>query len=386
MLKTILRLILLLIIFPVIIFYHQGCTEQPEPDHLKPAEVEEDEDDKPDLIEKFIESMSLRQKAAALVIVGLEEDMVTPNLEDRWRSFPFGGVIIYERNIIKDEWLVDFTNELQDLVPSGRSLLICIDEEGGSVSRIPEMDFPSASEMGNMSVEEVYSIGLEMAERLAGYGVNMNLAPVLDIKTDSRNLVIGNRSFSSDPALVTSHGISFFRGLNDGGIISVGKHFPGHGSTVEDSHLELPVLNKNLEELLSFELIPFQKGIEAGIPVIMTAHIVVSGVDDKPATMSAELIGLLRNDFGYEGVIISDDLEMAALTDNYSWEEIILGTFMAGVDLLLIGQDREMQEEAVIIIENAYNQGLITEDRLNRSLYRILKLQDDFNLLTAYTP
>ena len=220
-----------------------------------------------------------------------------------------------------------------------------------------------------------------MAEKLLAYGINMNLAPVLDINIDWRNKVIGNRSFSSEPVIVSIYGRALFTGLIKGGVIPVGKHFPGHGSTLVDSHFELPVLAKTRDELFALEIIPFREAVEAGIPMIMTAHIAVTGIDDQPATMSAEVINILREELFFEGVIISDDLEMGALTNNYSWEEIVLNSFLAGIDLLLVGHSSELQEEAVHILEKAYIEGIISDERLNSSLRRILKLQENFNIL-----
>jgi len=226
-----------------------------------------------------------------------------------------------------------------------------------------------------MNEEEVFEIGKAMADQLSLIGINMNLAPVLDINVNPDNQVIGNRSFGNDPEVVSTYGIAFFKGLEKGGLLAVGKHYPGHGSTKVDSHYELPVLDKTEEDLFAFELIPFRNAVKAGIPVIMTAHLVVSGIDDRPATMSKPLIELLRSDLGFEGVIISDDLLMGALTENYSWPEIVLETYMAGVDLLLIGSDIEKQMEAVHLLEAAYLEGLITDERLDSSLRRIMAIQ-----------
>lgn len=350
-----------------------SCARQADPVLVTEEETVIDE---PDWISEALEVMTLRQKIAALIIVGLEDTAVNDLIRQKWSQYPFGGVIIYERNYIKDEWLKEFTADLRDLALPNHPLLVCIDEEGGSISRLPGERFPSAADMAQMSEEEVFLIGGQMAEKLKGYGININFAPVLDVNIDPRNTVIGSRSFGSDPEVVSSYGIALFKGMLDqGGVIPVGKHYPGHGSTLVDSHLELPVLEKNRAELLAFEMIPFRRAVEAGIPMVMTAHLVVSGIDSKPATMSKEIIAMLRSDLGFNGVIISDDLEMGALTENYSWEEIIVETFMAGVDLLLIGHSDELQAEAVRILEEAYAEGKITEERLNSSLRRVMEMQ-----------
>ncbi len=366
------RRILICLLFALFTVTIVSCARQAEP-----VSVTEEETviDQPDWIAEALEAMTLRQKIAALIVVGLEDTAVNDQIRQKWSQYPFGGVIIYERNYIKDEWLKEFTADLRELALPNHPLLVCIDEEGGSISRLPGERFPSAADMAQMSEEEVLLIGGQMAGKLKSYGINVNFAPVLDVNIDPRNTVIGSRSFGSDPEVVSSFGIALFKGMLDQGVIPVGKHYPGHGSTLVDSHLQLPVLDKDRAELLAFEMIPFRRAVEAGIPMIMTAHLVVSGIDSKPATMSKEIIAMLRSDLGFGGVIISDDLEMGALTENYSWEEIIIETFMAGVDLLLIGHSDELQAEAVHILEEAYAEGMITEERLNSSLRRVMEMQ-----------
>jgi beta-N-acetylhexosaminidase len=328
-----------------------------------------------DPIGEIIDKMTLRQKISGLIVVGIEETSVNERVRQRWSEYPFGGVILFERNIIREDWLRELTGDLQSLSSPEYPLIICIDEEGGAITRLPGESFPAAADMAKMSRNEVFMVGQAVGKKLKEYGVTMNLAPVLDVNIDPRNTVIGNRSFSSDPEIVSSFGMAFYQGMADSGVTAVGKHYPGHGSTLVDSHVALPVLDKNVEELYKLELIPFVRAVEANIPVIMTAHLLVSGVDDKPATMSKKLIDILRNDIGFDGVIISDDLEMGALTENYSWPEIVIGTFSAGVDLLLISHSPELQAEAVHILEEAYKEGKISDEHLNSSLRRVLEIK-----------
>lgn len=357
----------------VMILFVPGCTEQNATDDF----VEENPLVDEDPIGEIIKNMTLRQKIAGLIIVGLEETSVNERVRQRWSDYPFGGIILFERNFIRDDWLKDFTSELQSLGLPDYPLIICIDEEGGAISRLPGENFPAAADMAMRSEGEVYNIGQAMGEKLISYGINTNLAPVLDVNVDPRNTVIGNRSFGSDPKMVSNYGVAFYQGLANSGVMAVGKHYPGHGTTLVDSHIALPVLDKSIEELYLFELIPFIKAVEAGIPIIMTAHLVVSGLDDTPATMSIKLIEILRNKIGFDGVIISDDLEMGALTENYSWEEIVVGTFSAGVDLLLISHSPGLQTEAVDFLEDAYKQGIISDERIDSSLRRVLKVRSN---------
>jgi len=364
--------LLILVGFIVLII---GCSGDSDPVLPLEEEVVEEE---PDRIEKVITEMSLRQKIAGLIIVGLDSNQVDDQVEQMWAEYPFGGVIIYERNYIREDWLKDFIAELKDLSNPEFPLLVCIDEEGGSISRLPGETFPAAAEMARLSEDDVYQVGQAMAEKLNGFGIMVNFAPVLDINTDPQNTVIGSRSFGGDPDIVSTYGRALFRGMESQGVISVGKHYPGHGSTLIDSHVDLPVLEKNKDELFAFEIIPFQKAVEAGIPMIMTAHLVVSGIDDKPATMSKTLVDILRRDLKFEGVIVSDDLEMGALTENYSWDETIVETFLAGTDLLLIGHSYNLQVEAVHILEEAFHAGVFGDERLNSSLRRVMEMQENY--------
>jgi beta-N-acetylhexosaminidase len=364
------RYVYLLLVFVLILI--SGCSGGSDPGLPPEEEVVENE---PDRIEKAISEMSLRQKIAGLIIVGIEGTSVNDWIKEMWAEYPFGGVIIYERNFIREDWLKEFISELSDLSNPEYPLLVCTDEEGGSITRLPGETFPNAAELAQMNEEEVYQTGQAMAEKLNDYGIKVNFAPVLDINIDPRNTVIGSRSFGSDPELVSTFGIALYRGMESNGVISVGKHYPGHGSTLADSHIELPVLDKNREELYAFELIPFHRAVEAGIPMIMTAHLIVSGIDDKPATMSKALIGILRDELQFDGVIVSDDLEMGALTENFSWDDIIVETFLAGVDLLLIGHSYDAQVDAVRILEEAYDAGIISDERLNSSLRRVMEIR-----------
>jgi beta-N-acetylhexosaminidase len=363
----------------VVTCFVSGCSERIGNDEIldeiPAAEV--------DPIDEIIKSMTLRQKIAGLIIVGLEETLVNELIRQRWSEYPFGGVILFERNYIRDDWLKDFTSELQLLTASDYPLIICIDEEGGAISRLPGEIFPTAAEMAMMTEGDVLQVGRAIGEKLIGYGINTNLAPVLDVNVDPRNTVIGKRSFGSDPIMVGEYGVAFYKGLADSKVIAVGKHYPGHGSTLVDSHIALPVLDKNFAELKAFELIPFIKAVEADIPIIMTAHLVVSGIDDKPATMSRKMIEILRNEIGFDGVVISDDLEMDALVENYDWKEIVVGTFTAGVDLLLISHSPELQAEAVVILEEAYKEGIINDEMIDQSLSRVLKVRSTFKQVEA---
>ncbi len=221
-----------------------------------------------------------------------------------------------------------------------------------------------------------------LAEVLNEFGYNMNFAPVLDVNSNPRNPVIGDRSFGSDPYQVAKLGISTMHGMMDNGIIPVVKHFPGHGDTVVDSHKALPKVETTLEALRNVELVPFQKAIEEGADAVMVAHILFPALDpDYPSSMSKAIItGLLRNEMQFEGVIITDDLTMGAIANDYTIPEAAVQSFIAGSDLLLVVRDYEDQINTFNALIKAIETGEITEERLNESVKRILTLKEKYSV------
>lgn len=210
----------------------------------------------------------------------------------------------------------------------------------------------------------------------------MNFAPVLDVNSNPNNPVIGDRSFGADPEQVANLGTSTMHGMMDNGIISVVKHFPGHGDTVVDSHKVLPKIEASLERLRQMELIPFQKAIKEGVDAIMVAHLLIPALDHLyPSSMSKAVItDLLRNEMAFNGVVITDDLTMGAIVNEYTVAEAALQSFIAGSDLLLIVGGYEDEISAIETLMSAVETGSITEDRLNESLKRILSLKEKYDV------
>jgi beta-N-acetylhexosaminidase len=221
---------------------------------------------------------------------------------------------------------------------------IAIDQEGGNVHRMPApfTHFPAAARVGEKgNADLARRLGRAAAEELRLVGINLNFAPVLDVDSNPANPVIGDRAFGSEPKRVMEIGSAWMQGLRDGGIIPCGKHFPGHGDTEQDSHLELPTVNKSWEEFKSVDLPPFAHACRNRIECLMTAHVRYSALDpDLPATLSEPIItGLLRRQLGYDGVVFSDDMEMKAISDNHGVEESASLAVEAGVDVLLFCHD-----------------------------------------------
>jgi beta-N-acetylhexosaminidase len=312
-----------------------------------------------------------------LFIVGIPGPQLDARTRRTLERLHVGGVILFRRNVDTPAQIAALTADLHAL-PS--QPLVAIDHEGGRVLRLgePFTQFPPAATIGRTGDAAVaFRVGQAMAEELAAVGIDLNFAPVLDVHSNPSNPVIGDRAFGSDPALVGELGIAMMRGLQAGGVIPCGKHFPGHGETEKDSHLELPVVRRSRAELERTELVPFRAAIAAGVPMLMTAHVMYPVLDpEHPATMSrAILTDLLRTELQFEGVIASDDLEMRAIADHQEIGAAALATLRAGADALLVCQDLRQAERAIEAITRAVADGSLPVEMVNAAAHRIERLR-----------
>jgi beta-N-acetylhexosaminidase len=326
--------------------------------------------------------LSLSEKIGQLFMVGFEGTEVTPELAAWLATYGWGGVIIFGRNVESPAQLMALTQGLQASVGTRDHLplLIAVDQEGGRVARLraPFTAFPSAAKVGATGSELVaYEVGRSVASELRAVGINMDMAPVLDVLTNPANTVIGDRAFSAEPRCVADLGAAFMRGIHAAGVLAVGKHFPGHGDTWLDSHVALPVCERTVPQLKACELLPFQGAIAAGLEVIMTAHVIYQAWDPHhPATLSAAILGgILRGEMRFSGVIITDDLEMAAIVETAPWEQVPLRALLAGVDLLLICHHRQRQEQAYECVLRAVQRGELPELLVDRAVARVQTLK-----------
>lgn len=266
-----------------------------------------------------------------------------------------------------------------------------MDEEGGRVSRLPDQ-FPRLPVNGDIgrigSATLANQVGQILAQRVKGLGFNVNYAPVLDINSNPDNPVIGNRSYGADPDLVTRLGLEAMKGIQSQGVISVIKHFPGHGDTAVDSHVGLPQVEADLERLRTFELLPFREAIKTGADMVMTAHILLPKLDPQhPATLSQRIIsGLLREELQFGGVVITDDLCMAAIKDNYDLGEAAVQAISAGVDIVTVCHDYENYITVLNALRDAAAKGIIPVARIDEAVTRILKLKERYQLEDSSTP
>ncbi len=294
-----------------------------------------------------------------------------------------GGVILFSRNVDSIDQICALNASLHaacadhDTPP-----FIAVDQEGGRVQRLrsPLTPIPTMRSLGAaLDLRDVARVSQVQAEEIGTLGFNLNFAPVLDVDTNPDNPVIGDRSFSSDPERVARCGAGFLVGHHTAGVVPCGKHFPGHGDTVTDSHLELPRLPHDRERLETVELYPFERAVAADIPMIMTAHIEIPAIDPAyPATLSAPILrGLLRTQLGFDGVIITDCLEMKAVADNFEIVEMVDRGLEASVDIFLICHTEEKWKTA---FEHLYEQASKDEEvrrRVQESAARIRRLKRD---------
>ena len=260
--------------------------------------------------------------------------------------------------------------------------MVCVDQEGGDTVRLHDgfNPPPSMRSIGNQDRARAAEVGSMLASDLRSVGVDLNLAPVVDVDTHPDNPVIGDRSFGRDPHGVGVSAAALIRAMQAGGVAGCAKHFPGHGDTSQDSHFTLPVLSHDLERLRSIELVPFQAAIRAGVAAIMTAHIRFDAVDATvPATLSQPIIhGLLRDELGFEGVVISDDLEMQGVSDSFSISEAAVRAVQAGVDLVLCCHRYDRQLECLDALGSAIEHGAISSDQIASSRHRKSVVFDRF--------
>jgi beta-N-acetylhexosaminidase len=297
-----------------------------------------------------------------------------PEWVARWLERGLGGITLFAYNVRDPGQIAQLTGALRAERPE---LLITIDEEGGDVTRL-EAEHGS-SYPGNLALGAVDDVALteEVASAIAGElaraGVSMNLAPVADTNTNPRNPVIGVRSFGSDPDLVARHVAAFVAGTQRQGVAACAKHFPGHGDTAADSHRELPVVGGDLEAAL----VPFRAAIAAGVRAVMSGHLLVPVLDDAPATVSTRILtGLLRGELGFEGMIVTDALEMRGVSGSVGVPEAAVLALLAGADALCLGHDLHEQavEEVHAAIVGAVSSGRLPEERLAQAAGRVAEL------------
>lgn len=287
-----------------------------------------------------------------------------------------GGVILFARNIESPEQLRRLVAEIRDAAAPGVPALVAIDQEGGRVQRLrdPWTVWPPMRRLGEIDdLELTGKVARALARELCDLGIHLDFAPVVDVDTNPENPVIGDRSFHREASRVARHGARFVEAMQAAGVAACAKHFPGHGDTESDSHLELPRLPHPLERLREVELPPFRAAIEAGVASIMTAHVLFTALDKaRPATLAPDVLAILREELGYDGLVWSDDLEMKAVADRVRPEPLVDGCLRAGVDGLLVCSDAELRD---IVLRRLERQ---PDAAVERSIARMVELKTKY--------
>ncbi len=326
---------------------------------------------------------SLRRQIGQLLVVGFNGHQIPAELRSLAREFGLGGVILFARNIAEPEQVAELAFEAARLVPD-LPVWVSVDQEGGRVARLkaPFTEWPPMATLGRSGdVRLAERFARALAAELKAVGITLDYAPVLDIHTNPKNLVIGDRALAENAGEVARLGSAIVRTLQAEGIAACGKHFPGHGDTSTDSHLELPLVEHPPDRLRAVEFLPFKAAIEAGVATIMTAHVLVPSLDEKrPATLSRRVVTeLLREELKYEGVILSDDLEMKAIAAEYPVPSAAVLAIEAGCDgALICSEDHDTQAAALEALVHAVEDDRLRLLQIEDSLKRQLRAKERF--------
>ncbi|AJS61394.1 glycoside hydrolase [Paenibacillus sp. IHBB 10380] len=329
--------------------------------------------------------MSLEQKIGQMFICGFPTEQPDENIQTLIEDYHLGGIIYFRRNVKSLTQMKALSDSLQSLALRDEQppLWIAIDQEGGMVARIDVEEMSSIP--GNMALgatantEYSFKAGSVNASELLSLGINMNLAPCLDINNNPMNPIIGIRSFGEDPDQVSEHGEAVIRAYQEQGLSAVGKHFPGHGDTMSDSHFGVAIIPHDMDRLRKIELKPFVKAIEYGIDAIMTAHVIFPAIEPNqiPATLSsAVLTDLLRKELGFQGLIMTDCLEMHAISQTCGISEGAIRAINAGADCILVSHTYSEQVAALEAVKKAVETGVIKESTIDDAVTRILAMKD----------
>jgi beta-N-acetylhexosaminidase len=317
------------------------------------------------------------------------------------KDYNLGGIAFFRENTKTPEQIVNLTSSIQET--ASIPLIIAIDQEGGIVTRLQTgTDMPGTMALGAINdIEMTKNIAQTIGEELKALGINMNFAPDIDVNSNPLNPIIGVRSFGSSPDLVSKHGVAYIDGLKEAGVMSSVKHFPGHGNTASDTHLGLATVNYTEKEMYDIDLKPFYSAIAAKADTVMAAHVTVPVLDDSkviskkdgknidiPTTLSKKILtGLLRDEMKFDGVVVTDAMDMKAISDNFGNNEATILTILAGTDMPVMSvrvwdkEDIHKLESLIASMEKEYNNNIEFKNRVEESIVRILKLKEEFNLL-----
>ena len=330
--------------------------------------------------------MTIEEMVGQKFVVGFPGYELNEEVKEVIRKYKIGNIILFKENLRDEAQIKKLCAEIKEFITSvtGYPPFIMIDQEGGMVARLSENmgNIPGAMAISATGdSHNAYTAGYYTGLQLKELGINFNLAPVMDINSNPSNPIIGCRSYGDTPEKVSEYALQMAKGLDDAGVLSCAKHFPGHGDVSTDSHVTLPCVDKELDELEKMELVPFKAAVENEVPAIMSAHILFPKIekDRIPATMSKKILtDLLRKEMGFEGLILTDCLEMQAIKKFYGVEEGALAALKAGADIIMISHTPSYFHKVISRIEAAINDGSIVAESIKESAERILSYKDKY--------
>ncbi len=334
---------------------------------------------------KKVQDMTLKEKVGQMIGLAFSGDSYSPELKMQVEDIEAGLIIYFKDNCVTPKQIFDLNKTInqQAKIPP----FIAIDQEGGMVARVTEgiVQSPGAMAIGaTKKKENAYQLAKNMGIELRHLGFNFNFAPVGDVNNNAKNPVINVRSYSEDPHMVADYMVEAIKGYHEAGLMTSVKHFPGHGDTAVDSHVGLPVVDFDKSRLDQMELVPFQRVIDLDLPGIMASHVLYTKYDDTyPTTLSKKIItGLLREEMGFKGLVVTDSLTMSAVFDNFSLEEIVYNGFNSGCDILLLcgARNIEMQKEFANTALRLAEEGKIPMEMIDASVERIMKYKEMYNV------
>lgn len=333
-----------------------------------------------------IKELSIQEKVGQMMVIGMTTNEITPRIEEMITKYKIGGIILYRKNFKTYQEMLALIQQLKELNKRNKiPLWIAIDQEGGRVNRMPKeiLNLPAANKIAKMGgLEEVEKAATIIGEILKKSGYGMNFAPVLDIKRFEDNHAIGDRCYGETKEEAEKYGISVMKRLQEGGVMPVIKHFPGHGATKQDSHFSLPILKEKMEFLEKEDMEPFAKAIQEGADAILVGHLLVKNVTRiYPASLSRTLIvKYLRKKYRYNGLVITDDLKMKVVHFLYGAELAVKKAIEAGNDMIVFCFNAKEEKKVIEKMTHYVETGKIKEARINRSIKRIIKMKEKYRI------
>lgn len=330
--------------------------------------------------------LTIEEKVGQMIIIGMDTNYITDRIKTMITKYKIGGIILYRKNFATYQDMLKLIQDLKELNKENKiPLFISIDQEGGRVSRMPPeiKKLPSATKLvKNMGKEGVIKSAEITGKMLKKSGVNLNFAPVLDIKRFGDDHALGDRCYGENKEDVTIYGIEVMKILQKQGVIPVVKHFPGHGATKQDSHAFLPVITKKMQKLEKEDMYPFEQAIKSGADAILVGHLLIRNVTGiYPASLSRKFIyQYLRKKYKYNGLIITDDLKMKAIKMLYGATTAVKKAFEAGNDIIIFRFNKDEEKKSIENIIKLVKTGKIKESRINKSINRIIKIKQKYNL------